>query len=260
MKIVLIGAGNVGYHLGLRLYELNIEIVQVYSRTIERAQFLADLVQAKSCVDLSKLDKTADLYIIAVHDGVIGSVAEQLQFLDTEKRLVVHTSGATPSTVLQPFFRRYGVFYPLQSFSILRPIDFSQVPICVDAVADKDQLFLQALATKLSTKVYEINDKERAILHVAAVFVNNFTNHLLYISESILERENISFDILKPLLQETIAKIEDHSAKDMQTGPAIRGDQATLDRHLVYLEGFPDYRMIYSLLSKAITVEHRKHT
>jgi len=172
-KIVLIGAGNVGYHLGCRFRELGVEVLQVFSRDKKKAQTLAKKIDTKATNKLAKVTPEADIYILAVHDGAIAEVAAQLQFLDDKKRLFVHTSGATPSTVLKPYFRNYGIFYPLQTFSISRQANFEDIPICVDAKRKKHREQLLKLAKITSPKVYEVNDKQRAILHVAAVFVNN---------------------------------------------------------------------------------------
>lgn len=248
-KIVLIGAGNVGYHLGNRLYEKGLRIQQVFSRAKEKAEKLASEVNAQAITELSNITLDADLYILAVHDSAIAEVAAQLPVLD---KLVVHTSGATPSAILYPHFQRFGIFYPLQTFSISKEVDFEQIPICVHANHDADLQDLENLARQISPKVYRIDDEQRAILHVAAVFVNNFTNYLFQIGYDILEKENLPFDLLRPLIRETAAKVQVHPPAEMQTGPAIRGDQATIGKHLQYLEKFPEYKSLYKLLTTSL--------
>ncbi len=248
-KIVLIGAGNVGYHLGNRLYEKGLRIQQVFSRVKEKAENLASEVNAQAITKLSNITLDADLYILAVHDSAIAEVATQLPVLD---KLVVHTSGATPSTALQPHFQRFGIFYPLQTFSISKEVDFEQIPICVHANQEADLQALENLARQISPKVYRIDDEQRAILHVAAVFVNNFTNYLFQIGYDILEKEKLPFDLLRPLIRETAAKVQEHPPVEMQTGPAIRGDHATIDKHLQYLGRFPEYKHLYELLTENI--------
>lgn len=248
-KIVLIGAGNVGYHLGKRLHEKGLYIQQVFSRSKEKAQKLASEVNAQAITNLSNITSDADLYILAVHDSAIAKVAAQLSRLN---KLIVHTSGATPSTVLQPHFQRFGIFYPLQTFSISKEVDFEQIPICVHANQEADLQTLENLARQISPKVYRIDDEQRAILHMAAVFVNNFTNYLFQIGYDILEKENLPFDLLRPLIRETAAKVQEHVPAEMQTGPAIRGDQATIDKHLQYLDRFPEYKHLYELLTENI--------
>ncbi|MEL6863770.1 MAG: DUF2520 domain-containing protein, partial [Bacteroidota bacterium] len=171
-SIVLIGAGNLAYHLGLRLAEKKHRVRQVFSRGREKAERLALEIKCAFTTQLSQIDPEADLYILAVHDSAIEEVAAKIKAVISTTALVVHTSGATPSTVLRPHFQRYGVFYPLQSFSISRPAKYEQIPICVDAVESSDLALLTELALDLSPHCHSIDDAQRAILHVAAVFVN----------------------------------------------------------------------------------------
>lgn len=253
IKVILIGAGNVGFHLGKKLYEEGLVIQQVFSRKISKAKRLAKSVNAIPINKIDKISQDGDLYILALPDSVIAKVADNLSNNIPSSKLVVHTSGATPSTVLKPFFKNFGIFYPLQTFSIAKPVDFQNIPICVDSNLKKHRIFLEKLGRKISKNVHQINDKERAILHVAAVFVNNFSNSLFTIGEKITEKEKLPFDILKPLIVETVNKIIDHSPNDMQTGPAKRGDKNTIDRHLKYLNNsFPEFSSIYELMTKNI--------
>ncbi|MFN7118424.1 MAG: Rossmann-like and DUF2520 domain-containing protein [Saprospiraceae bacterium] len=249
LSIVLIGAGNVGYHLGKQLKNCGLNIIQIFSRQAAKAQRLSNAIGAPYITDLSNIITDADLYIIAVNDGAIEEVASRLNL---EKGLVVHTSGATPSTILQLYFKRFGIFYPLQTFSVARDIDFSSVPICVYANNPSDEALLHKIGEQISKKVYHINDQQRAILHIGAVFVNNFTNHLFQIAYNITKNEHLSFDLLRPLIQETAAKVQAHVPAEMQTGPAIRGDQQTIERHLQYLEKFPAYKALYQILTDSI--------
>ncbi len=250
-NITIIGAGNMGTHLAKALQSADHKIVQVFSRTTVRARRLADTLDVSYTTKLARIRPDADLYIIAVHDDAIGEVAAQLKGIIPDK-LVVHTSGSVPSTVLQPYFERYGSFYPLQTMSIGKSVDFKSLPICTDAAQSDDADFLYQLAQTLTPKVYRITDEQRRILHVAAVFVNNFTNHLYHIAQEMLTQEGLDFDILKPLILETASKIQAASPRDMQTGPAARGDQEVIKKHQAYLEKFPEYREVYALLTKGI--------
>ena len=253
MKITMIGAGNVGFHLGKRLFKKGIAINQVYSRTRTPAQLLAKLVQAEGINDLRQINNQSDIYILAVKDDALAEVAQQLAEIPTlSKKLVVHTSGAVPSTVLQPHFKKYGVFYPLQTFSKKKRISFKKIPICIDANKKKAKAVLLHLGNQISEEVHIIKDQERAILHVAAVFVNNFTNHLFHIAHQICQKEGLDFALLQPLIQETVYKIKDAAPYDMQTGPGRRGDRVTIQKHLTYLEKQVDYHNVYQLLSKRI--------
>lgn len=258
MKIIVVGAGNVGWHLSKALHDAGQHIAQVYSRLDGRAARLANEIGVSYITDLQEINPNADLYILAVRDAAIEVVAEKIRRrLDTHFKhkaepLVVHTSGATPTTLLQTFFKYYGVFYPLQTFSIDRPITFHTLPICVDAAQTSDLDVLFKLAKTLTPKVYHISNEQRQILHVTAVMVNNFSNHLYTIAHDILQQENIDFNILKPLINETVNKIQQHPPAAMQTGPAKRNDDSTIQRHLTYLKKYPDYRKVYEILTASI--------
>lgn len=252
-KIVLIGAGNLGYHLGKRLFECKAGLQQIYSRTSKSAEALSlQTGNTPFVTNLNKIDNDADLYILAIKDDAIGEVAEKLEQLGKSGKLIVHTSGVTPMEVFQPWFKRYGSFYPFQSFSKDQLPDFSIIPLCYYATNEKDKAFLKKIGQKLDCKTFEINDQERAVLHVNGVFVNNFTNHLYQISWEIMKKENLSFDLLRPLILETALKVMENAPIEMQTGPAIRNDQKSIQRHLDYLEDLPEYKKVYEILSNSI--------
>jgi len=258
-RIVLIGAGNVGYHLGKRMRECGLPIVQVFSRSRKKAGKLARAIKAPFTTQLQRINPVADLYILAVHDDAIATVAASLAKILPPDKLLAHTSGATPLSALGRYFQTTGIFYPLQSFSIDRPADFTQLPLCVFSNQPNGLDFLQEVAKKICPNVYIVNDEQRAALHVAAVFVNNFTNHLFHIGEQISLQHQVSFDLLKPLIRETVNKIQQHAPQQMQTGPAIRGDQQTIKRHLQALEDFPDYQETYRLMTESIGKEKKEN-
>ena len=193
------------------------------------------------------------MYILAVKDDAIVKVAGQLGYLNKGKRIFAHTSGATSSTVLAPYFHNYGIFYPLQTFSRTIPIDFDQLPLCIygnDVVSNQQ---LTQLAKTICPNVYHLDDKQRRVLHVGAVMVNNFTNHLFAVTSEICKKEKLPFELLKPLIQETVNKLAYLDPKAAQTGPAARGDQGTINTHLNYLDSFPAYQELYRLLSASIS-------
>jgi predicted short-subunit dehydrogenase-like oxidoreductase (DUF2520 family) len=253
-KATLIGAGKLAHHLGLRLTQQGVAVNQVYSRTKKKAQQLAKLLKAKATNHLEEIESGADLYIIAVSDSAIEIVAAELaKTIDPSKAFVVHTSGATLSLVLKPYFKHYGVFYPLQSFSMEKEPDFTNIPICIDAHHKADKNKLEVLAHRISNKVFTINDEQRAVLHVAAVFVNNFTNVLYQSAAELVESKNIPFDLLRPLLLETALKVQAHQPKDMQTGPAIRKDSNTIKKHLSFLKKeHPELFLVYLQLTQLL--------
>ncbi len=258
MKIALIGAGNVATHLGRKLVEVGEEVVQVFSRSLPKATELAKVLGARPIDDLYGLTARADLYIIAVHDDAIVDVVKKIGEFVPEDKLVVHTSGATPAKVFEaaPELNRTGVFYPLQTFTKGRQLDFSEVPICLSVSQPADLQVLETLALKLSPHVYKVNDAQRAWLHLAAVFVNNFTNHLFEIGHSSLKKQQLPFEMLLPLIRETVAKLDSGPPKLMQTGPAVRHDWKTTERHLTMLNGRGDLQDIYRILTKHIKRVH----
>lgn len=248
-NVVIIGAGNLATQLGFALHEKNIQVKQVYSRTMGSAKVLAEKLNARPTTDLSKLETDADLYVIAVKDS---SIQEILENLPTKDGLIVHTAGSVPMKILEGFSVNYGVFYPLQTFSKDRKVDFNNIPVCIEANHPSNLVKLQELAGKLSGTVRQINSEERKILHLAAVFVNNFVNHFYAIGADLLQDNKMSFDLLKPLIQETASKIENLNPIVSQTGPARRNDQNVIQSHLKLLEDKPEYRKIYSFVSDSI--------
>ena len=252
-QVVLIGAGNVGWSLGHRFKEKEIKIAQVFSRQLNHAQALAKELSCGATNDLQKLPLLNNcLYLIAVKDDSIADLSRQLSFLSGSGQVIAHTSGAISSEILGNHFEKYGVFYPLQTLSKERPVDFAKIPICVYAPDHGVQLDLSELAHCISDHVQVINDEQRKILHVAAVFVNNFSNHLFTIGKQIVESEGLDFDLLRPLILETAAKIMDHFPEDMQTGPAKRKDQQTILTHLQYLQKYPEWQNLYRLVSHSL--------
>jgi predicted short-subunit dehydrogenase-like oxidoreductase (DUF2520 family) len=253
--IVLLGAGKVGSALARRLHNLGLPLASLWNRSEEPVRSLGESLDIDWTTDLAQLPPQADLYILAVRDDALAGLARQLAHHLPADAFVVHTSGATPSAVLGAHFARFGVFYPLQTFSPGRPIHFSSVPLCVFSPRAEDQALLRQLAARLSDRVAIVDDRQRAILHVTAVFTNNFTNYLQHISQTILRDNELPTDLLQPLLRETIDKLDDLSPEQAQTGPAIRDDQATIDRHLAILEPYPEWREVYRLLSEKIRGE-----
>ena len=257
MKITIVGTGNVAFHLGKRLQAQGVEITQVIGRNGLKAASLGDILKTKSTNFLSNIDTSSDIFIIAVSDNAIEEVAEKLS-KSIATSLVVHTSGSIPSTVLTPFFRHYGVFYPLQTFSIGREPNFDTIPIFINATPQYHVDFLEKLALKITKRVYPMSDDDRLALHVSAVFVNNFVNHLFKISSEIIGKHNLPFDVLLPLIEETVNKIRNNAPIDMQTGPAVRGDDMTIEKHLAFIEKHtPQYDLLYTLLSIGINPDLR---
>lgn len=250
VSIVIIGSGNVAQHLITAFLQSNeVELVQVFSRQKEKVSHLISLDKIVS--DYTEI-KSADVYLLAVSDNVIAEVSEKLPF---ENRLVVHTSGSMPMEVLNIKNRR-GVFYPLQTFTKNKSVDFKAIPICLEAETENDFLTLKTVAQSISSRVESISSEQRKALHVAAVFVCNFVNHLYQMGQKICEEHNLSFELLQPLIIETAQKITQLSPKEAQTGPAKRNDTTTINAHLQLMTD-ANQKEIYQLLTKSI-IDHGK--
>lgn len=248
IKVSIIGSGNVAQHLIKAFTESqnmgNAELFQVFSRHKDNVAHL--VADDKIVTDFNFLEE-ADLYIIAVSDNAIADVSSQLPF---KNRLVVHTSGSVSLNDLDTDNRK-GVFYPLQTFSKNKPVDFSVIPICLESENATDFQLLETVAKGISDAVFAINSEQRQALHVAAVFVNNFVNHLYQIGSEICQENQVLFDILKPLIQETAEKILTLTPADAQTGPAKRNDSSTIATHLAFLTD-ENRKAIYQLLTQSI--------
>ncbi len=248
-KVTVIGAGNVGTHIALRLIQCGHQVIQVFSRSIEKATSLANKTQAVATDSLTEIGPDADFYILAVHDDAIKTVAEKLVI--HKKGIIAHTSGTVSSSTLSSKVN-YGVFYPLQTFSLQQPADFNQLPFCIYGNNNDTERKLLHLAQSICPNTYLIDDNQRASLHVAAVFVNNFSNFMFSIDNDICSQKDVSFKILQPLIEETVKKIKDHPPFSVQTGPAIRGDIETMQKHINSLSSNKTYQEIYQLISQAI--------
>ncbi|MBT8263310.1 MAG: DUF2520 domain-containing protein [Bacteroidia bacterium] len=251
ISIVVIGFGNVGSHLCQAFQNAEeVALVQIYNRSeISLPESLQAIAVTHSISGLAK----ADVYLLALPDDIISEFSSKLPKSDT---LVVHTSGGVSMNSLNRDNHR-GVFYPLQSFSKSRKPEFKKIPICIEAEHHSDLNLLQELGESISEKVVAISSEERGRLHLSAVFVNNFVNHMYHISETMLEEADLDFDLLKPLIRETAHKIESMSASNAQTGPALRGDTKTLEKHLHLLKDSP-YKEIYEQLTSSIQETYGK--
>jgi predicted short-subunit dehydrogenase-like oxidoreductase (DUF2520 family) len=254
MEIVLIGSGSVATHLGLALQSKGIVIKQVFSRNSENARNLADKLGTTYIDDIEDLYMDADIYIYALKDSALKTV---LRKMEIPNGVHVHTAGSIPMSDFEGFTSRYGVFYPLQSFSIQKTVDFSNIPICIEACDAEVQQILYDLAKLLTDKIYTVNSEQRKKLHLAAVFACNFTNYMYDIASQILDDSDIQFEIIQPLIAETAEKIKTLSPFDAQTGPAVRFDETTIARHLHMLNKTPEISKIYSILSKEIHSRHK---
>lgn len=261
MKISIIGTGNLATHLSAACVQGSVEVVQVWGRNAAKAAEVAVISGAKAISNFQELAPSVDLILLAVADDAIGQIAQLLGnniASSNFQPVVAHLSGATPTAIFKETgFRHYGVFWPLQSFRSGKQVDFRKVPICINGSDEKALASISQLANCLSDEVCTVSESQRQVLHLAAVFVNNFTNHLLTISKALTDEAAVPFDLLKPLLRETVNRLESEEPQNMQTGPAIRGDMKTIESHLRLLADHPQYQQLYALLSESIA-ETRK--
>lgn len=251
-EITIIGTGNIAWHLAAEFERAEHVINEVYGRSEANAlQFSENLNNPVITENLDFTQSTSSLFIIAVSDKAIESVVSEIVL--PEKALLVHTSGTVPMSVLElAGVERIGVFYPLQTFSKHRKVNFSEVPLLIEASDDSTQQQLENIAVSLSPKVTVVNSKDRLGIHLAAVFANNFTNHMIDIAGQVMERNALDLKLLEPLIRETIDKALDQNPSMVQTGPAVRGDTGTMQKHLQYLEFNPAYQELYRLISESI--------
>ncbi len=251
ISITIIGAGNVATHLAKQfINHPQIHLLQMYNRNIDK---LKKFENDTEIIKDIKLLKPADVIIISITDDAIGDFSKKLSGLDS---LIVHTSGSVAMSEL--LVKRKGVFYPFQTFSkSVTTMNFAPIPILIEAEIAKDLILLKKLGNLLSNNVLEVNSKQRLALHVSGVFAANFVNRLYAEAELILLENNLSFDLLKPLILEVAQKVQNISPLEAQTGPAIRGDRNILEKHLKFLKDEAQ-KEIYKILTDRIGKKQKK--
>jgi predicted short-subunit dehydrogenase-like oxidoreductase (DUF2520 family) len=249
MDIVIFGSGNVAAVLGRKFKAAGHTILQIYSRNAPAASELAYEWDSESTNYKSTINKNADVYLIAVSDNAIDEVTDNLRL---PGKVVAHTAAAVPKEILKSVTNHYGVFYPLQSLR-KEIVTLPDIPIFFDGVDAITKQKLEALALSISpNRVLEANEDDRLKLHVAAVVVSNFTNHLYNLAEAYCRQEGLDFKQLIPLIQETASRITSTSPNEAQTGPAIRHDSETIHKHLDLLKNHPQLKNLYVLLTESI--------
>jgi predicted short-subunit dehydrogenase-like oxidoreductase (DUF2520 family) len=255
MRICLIGAGNLATQLGIALSEKGHQIVQVWSRTSQHAAQLARKVNSSFTTDLASITSDTDIYMIAIKDQEIANLLARHNW---GKKFVVHTAGSAPMNILAPYCLNFGVFYPFQTFTKDIKVNFDQIPICIEANNLQNLEVLNQLARSISQNIRQFNSDQRQQIHLAAVFACNFVNHFYAVGQELLHVKGIDFEILKPLILETAQKVTKQSPESSQTGPALRNDKATMDKHLEMLAGHPDLKELYEQISKRIIQTYKK--
>lgn len=251
LTLTCIGSGNLATHLLKALHRSGFRILQVYSRTEASASTLAHAVRAAYTTELAAITHEAQLYIVSLKDAALVELLPQL-VAGRRHALWVHTAGSLPMNIWQGMADRYGVFYPMQTFSKQREVNFRQIPLFIEAGREEDVRLLKAIASLLSERVYEADSEQRKALHLAAVFSCNFTNHMYALAAEVLRKYGLSFDQLLPLIDETARKVHELPPCAAQTGPAVRYDENIIHSHLEMLADDPAVQTLYGLISENI--------
>ena len=251
MKVTLIGAGNLATQLGKSLKKAGVIISQVYSRTEDSARTLGELLEAEWLTDIKALRDEADIYIFSVKDSVLCELISEVCKSRGDK-LFLHTAGSMSMSCFEGKALRYGVFYPMQTFSKSKDVDFERIPVFIEGNSIETEDVIRSLANKLTQRVIRLSSADRKYLHLAAVWACNFTNYCYTVASDILGEHGIPFDVMLPLINETTEKIQKISPKEAQTGPAVRGDRNVMSKQLELMNGKEDLQELYKMLSKGI--------
>ena len=254
-NIVIIGSGNVAYHF-LNAFSANgIKVLQLLARNEQKAKELSSKFSVPYTINTEHIDKSADLYILAVQDDQIHSVAARLHL---DRQLLVHTSGFSSIDLLSGASTNTGVIWPLQTLTAGNEVDYNNIPFFIEGNNKENEAKLSRIAGLVSGRVVQADSPTRQRVHLAAVIASNFTNHLYSIASSIMENTGISPDVLSPLIMETAKKAITAGPLISQTGPASRNDLNVIERHLGLLESNPEFREIYRIISNNIINLHHK--
>ena len=251
MKVTLIGAGNLATQLGKSLKKAGVIISQVYSRTEDSARTLGELLEAEWLTDIKALRDEADIYIFSVKDSVLCELISEV-CKGRGNKLFLHTAGSMPMSCFEGKALRYGVFYPMQTFSKTKDVDFERIPVFIEGNSIETEDVIRSLANKLTQRVIRLSSADRKYLHLAAVWACNFTNYCYTVASDILSEHDIPFDVMLPLINETTEKIQNICPKAAQTGPAVRGDKNVMSQQLELMSDREDLQELYKMLSKGI--------
>ncbi len=250
MKIVILGSGNMAHYCCTQLVaQHEFKLVQLYARNSIEGNILAKRFDTPIVNDLSAIIQNADIYIFAVADAAINQIANN--FFKTEA-LLIHCAGSQPTTILENAGKNNGIIWPIYSIQKDQSTYPSDVPLVVDANNESARTSTELLAKSMSQNVTLLNHAQRKYMHLNAVLVNNFNNHLMAIAEQICKVENIDFNILLPIINQTAKRIELSSPSQSQTGPAKRGDWTTMQQQMDLLATHPEWQKVYESLSVSI--------
>jgi len=248
--VIILGSGNVAYHLVKSLSKAGIKIGQIFSRNPVSGNHLASIAKCNYTNNIKDVNPKADLYIFSMNDEANIEIAKNLQI--EKNKILVHTAGSLSMNIFKNKTENFGVLYPFQTFSKEISLDFSTVPFCIEASNEETLNVLKELSSALNCKHYEINESKRSLLHLSGVFASNFMNHCVFLGTEILKNAEIDIEIIKPLQDQSFYKISNFSAYESQTGPALRNDKISMQKHLEFLENDKNLSDIYRLLSQSI--------
>jgi hypothetical protein len=248
MRVVMIGSGNVATIFSRLIKRSGHEMLQVVSRQLPHAKTLAAELNCDFTDNYADIDKTASIYIMAISDDSLNKLDNPFNL---EDKVVVHTAASVSKEVLRNISTNYGVLYPLQSLRKEIP-DLVEIPLLIDGNTAYSTNLIANFATTISPIVSNANDEQRLKLHVAATIANNFTNHLFSLTEDFCKKEQVDFKLLLPIINETTSRLSTYSAADVQTGPAIRNDESTINKHLALLANYPRLKNLYKLITDSI--------
>lgn len=247
--LTFLGSGNVASHLAQAFTAAGCVVDQIYSPHLENARRLADGVKAEPIDSFSQISSSADAYIVAITDDALAHLADELHLPD---RLVVHTSGTTPMSVLTGVSSRCAVMWPPQTFAREVPMDYSQLHFCIEASSDEVAMQVEALARMVTPHIHHLDSEQRRWAHLASVFVNNFGNAVNAIAQEMMRAHGLDYDMLLPLIRETSLRADGPDLWERQTGPARRRDKATIGSHLDMLSDMPQLKELYEMMTKII--------
>lgn len=248
MRTVIIGSGNTATVLGRKFLAAGHKVLQVVGRNHQSVQLLASLLQADASTDINSVSREADIYILAIPDDALAAVAATM---DLDKKLVVHTAGSVSKEVLKTCSRNYGILWPVQSLR-KEMGELPEMPVVIDANTPDNMAVIEEFASSISGMVKIAGDEERLKLHAAAVIVSNFTNHLYTLTDEFCKKEKLQFDTLQPLISAIADRLRLFAPASVQTGPAMRHDTRTIDKHVDLLKEYPELRELYALFTKSI--------
>ena len=247
-QVVFIGAGNVATHLSLAMHQADFSISQIYSRSIESAQSLAEKLNGNYTTRITEITTDADVYIFSLKDDALREIPSAMP---VNKGIWIHTSGSIPMDVFDGYATHYGVLYPLQTFSKQHKTNFLKIPLLIEGNSASVNAVIFDIAERLSENVVFMPSDKRKYLHLAAVFACNFSNFMYAIASQILEKQGIDWHLLQPLIDETAKKLHSMHPKDAQTGPAVRGDRTIIELHKSLLDN-EQTRNLYAMISENI--------